>query len=110
LEELGDVLEGFSLCALGRTAANPVLSTIRYFRAEYTAHIHEHRCPAGVCKPLITYHIDADECTGCMVCARQCPQEAITGEKKAAHTVDQDLCIKCGVCLDTCRFDAVIVE
>jgi NADH:ubiquinone oxidoreductase subunit F (NADH-binding)/(2Fe-2S) ferredoxin/Pyruvate/2-oxoacid:ferredoxin oxidoreductase delta subunit len=110
LEELGDVLEGFSLCALGRTAANPVLSTIRYFRYEYTAHIHEHRCPAGVCKPLITYHIDPDKCTGCMACARQCPQEAISGEKKAAHSIDQDLCIKCGVCLDTCRFDAVIVE
>jgi NADH:ubiquinone oxidoreductase subunit F (NADH-binding) len=110
LQELGDVLEGFSLCALGRTAANPVLSTIRYFRDEYEAHIQEHRCPAGVCKPLITYTIDPELCTGCMVCARQCPQDAISGEKQEVHTIDQGKCIKCGVCLDTCRFDAVLVD
>jgi NADH:ubiquinone oxidoreductase subunit F (NADH-binding)/Pyruvate/2-oxoacid:ferredoxin oxidoreductase delta subunit len=114
LEELGELLEGFSLCALGRTAANPVLSTIRYFRDEYEAHIHDHRCPAGVCKALITYSIDPEKCTGCTACARQCPQEAISplslGEKKEAHTIDQDLCIKCGVCLDTCKFDAVMVQ
>ncbi len=109
LEELGELLKGFSLCALGRTAANPVLSTIRYFRDEYEAHIHDHRCPAGVCKALITYSIDPEKCTGCTACARQCPQKAITGEKKAAHTIDQSLCIKCGVCLDTCKFDAVLV-
>jgi NADH:ubiquinone oxidoreductase subunit F (NADH-binding)/(2Fe-2S) ferredoxin/Pyruvate/2-oxoacid:ferredoxin oxidoreductase delta subunit len=110
LEELGELLEGFSLCALGRTAANPVLSTIRYFRDEYEAHIHDHRCPAGVCKALITYSIDAEMCTGCTACARQCPQEAISGESKQAHTIDQDLCIRCGICLDTCRFGAVVVE
>ena len=110
LEELGELLEGFSLCALGRTAANPVLSTIRYFRDEYEAHIHDHKCPAGVCKALITYSIDPEKCTGCAVCARQCPQEAISGEKKEAHTIDQDLCIQCGVCLDTCKFDAVLVQ
>jgi NADH:ubiquinone oxidoreductase subunit F (NADH-binding)/Pyruvate/2-oxoacid:ferredoxin oxidoreductase delta subunit len=110
LEELGELLEGFSLCALGRTAANPVLSTIRHFRDEYEAHIHDHRCPARVCKSLITYTIDPEKCTGCMVCARQCPQEAISGEKQSAHSIDQSLCIKCGVCLDSCRFDAVIVQ
>jgi NADH:ubiquinone oxidoreductase subunit F (NADH-binding)/(2Fe-2S) ferredoxin/NAD-dependent dihydropyrimidine dehydrogenase PreA subunit len=110
LEELGELLEGFSLCALGRTAANPVLSTIRYFRDEYEAHIHDHRCPAGVCKALITYRIDPERCTGCTACARQCPQEAISGERKETHTIDQDLCIRCGICLDTCRFGAVVVE
>jgi NADH-quinone oxidoreductase subunit F len=110
LEELGELLEGFSLCALGRTAANPVLSTIRYFRDEYEAHIHDRTCPAGVCKALITYSIDPEKCTGCVACARQCPQEAISGERKEPHYIDQDLCIRCGVCLDTCRFDAVVVE
>ncbi|MGD2145910.1 MAG: NADH-quinone oxidoreductase subunit NuoF [Anaerolineae bacterium] len=109
LEELGDLLQGFSLCALGQTAANPVLSTLRYFRDEYEAHIQERRCPAAVCKALITYTIDPEACTGCTSCARQCPQEAITGERKEPHRIDQDLCIRCGVCLDTCRFDAVVV-
>jgi NADH:ubiquinone oxidoreductase subunit F (NADH-binding)/(2Fe-2S) ferredoxin/NAD-dependent dihydropyrimidine dehydrogenase PreA subunit len=110
LEELGELLEGFSLCALGRTAANPVLSTIRYFRDEYEAHIQDRRCPARACKALITYSIDPEKCTGCTACARQCPQEAISGEKKQAHTINQDLCIRCGVCLDTCKFDAVMVQ
>jgi len=110
LEELGELLKGFSLCALGKTAANPVLSTIRYFRDEYESHIQDHVCPAGVCKALITYTIDPEICTGCTACARQCPQEAISGEKKEAHTINQDLCIHCGVCLDTCRFDAVLVK
>jgi NADH-quinone oxidoreductase subunit F len=110
LEELGELLQGFSLCALGQTAANPVLSTIRYFRDEYEAHIDEHRCPAAVCKALITYTIDPEACTGCAACARQCPQEAISGERKEPHKIDQDLCIRCGVCLDTCRFNAVMVE
>jgi NADH-quinone oxidoreductase subunit F len=110
LEELGELLKGFSLCGLGKSAANPVLSTIRYFRSEYEAHIHEQRCPAGVCKALITYTIDVEKCTGCTACARQCPQEAISGEKKKAHVIDQELCIRCGICLDTCKFDAVLVE
>ncbi len=110
LEELGKVLEGFSLCALGRTAANPVLSTIRYFRNEYEAHIHEQKCPAGVCKALITFTIIPENCTGCTACARQCPQDAISGEKKEIHVIDQELCIQCGVCLDTCKFDAVLVQ
>ncbi len=110
LEELGSLLKGFSLCALGTTAANPVLSTIRYFRDEYEAHIHERRCPAHVCKALITYTIDPEACTGCTACARQCPQEAISGDKKEPHVIDQDLCIKCGVCMDTCNFGAVVVQ
>ena len=110
LEELAELLQGFSLCALGRTAANPVLSTIRYFRDEYEAHIRDHRCPAGVCKALITYTIDSEKCTGCTACARQCPQEAISGEKKESHVIDQNLCIRCGVCLDTCKFGAVLVQ
>jgi NADH-quinone oxidoreductase subunit F len=110
LEELADVLAGFSLCALGQTAANPVMSTIRYFRDEYEAHISEHRCPAGVCKALITYSIDAGNCTGCTACAKQCPQQAISGAKKEPHTIDQSLCIRCGICLDTCKFDAVLVQ
>ena len=112
LEEMGELLQGFSLCALGRTAANPVLSTIRYFRDEYEAHIYDHKCPAGVCKALITYSIDPENCTGCAACARQCPQEAISPvsqEKKAVHVIDQDLCIRCGVCMDSCKFGAVTV-
>jgi NAD-dependent dihydropyrimidine dehydrogenase PreA subunit len=87
-----------------------VLSTTRYFREEYEAHIHDRRCPAGVCKALITYSIDPEECTGCAACARQCPQEAISGEKKEPHVIDQYLCIRCGVCLDTCKFGAIQVQ
>ncbi len=110
LEEIGDLLQGFSLCGLGQTAANPVLSTIRYFRDEYQAHIGEHRCPAHVCKALISYTIEPAECTGCTACAQQCPQAAISGEKKEPHLVDQDLCVRCGVCLDVCKFGAIVVQ
>ncbi len=110
LEELGTVISDTSLCALGGTAPNPALSTLRYFRHEYEAHIREGRCPAGVCKPLITFTIDEESCTGCGVCAKQCPQEAITGGKKETHVIDQNLCIKCGICREVCRFDAVLVS
>jgi NAD-dependent dihydropyrimidine dehydrogenase PreA subunit len=110
LEELGETLRGFSLCELGRTAPNPVLSTLRYFRDEYQAHILEHRCPAGVCKPLIEYWIDPDLCTGCTACVRVCPQQCIAGEKKAAHVLNVQHCIKCGACYDTCRFQAIVIR
>jgi len=110
LEDLGSVIKEASLCALGGTAPNPVLSTIRYFRDEYEAHIGEKRCPAGVCKALITFTIDEEKCTGCRVCARECPQGAISGEKKQLHKIDQDECIKCGLCRDSCKFDAITVS
>jgi NADH:ubiquinone oxidoreductase subunit F (NADH-binding)/(2Fe-2S) ferredoxin/Pyruvate/2-oxoacid:ferredoxin oxidoreductase delta subunit len=109
LEELGGVIKEASLCALGGTAANPVLSTIRYFRDEYEAHVRERRCPAGVCKELITFNVDAEKCTGCRVCARECPQGAISGKKKEPHIIDQEKCIKCGLCRDVCKFDAVAI-
>ena len=110
LEELGGLVKEASLCALGTTAPNPVLSTIRYFRDEYDAHIKEKRCPAGVCKALITFTIDEEKCTGCRVCARECPQEAISGEKKKPHRIDQEKCIRCGLCHDSCKFEAIIVS
>jgi Na+-translocating ferredoxin:NAD+ oxidoreductase RNF subunit RnfB len=87
-----------------------VLSTIKYFRPEYEAHIKEHRCPAGVCKALIKFSIDEAICTGCGKCLKNCPQGAITGEKKKPHQIVQDLCIKCGLCRDNCTFGAVMVE
>lgn len=108
LEMLSSVLQSASLCGLGQTVPNPVLSTLRYFRHEYEAHILEKRCPAAVCKALITFSIDPEACTGCMLCARKCPEKAITGEKKEPHTLNQDLCIKCGLCYDNCKFGAVI--
>ena len=107
LEELCLVLRDASLCGLGKTVPNPVLSTLRYFRDEYDAHIRDHRCPAAVCKDLITFTIDPATCNGCMVCARNCPQRSITGEKKKVHAIDQTTCIKCGICFDQCKFDAV---
>ena len=110
LEELGDVIKEASLCGLGGTAPNPVLSTIRYFRDEYKAHVIDKRCPAGVCKALITFTVDAVKCTGCRVCARECPQGAISGEKKEVHLIDQGKCIKCGLCRDLCKFDAILVS
>ncbi len=109
LKELGEIIDETSLCALGGTAPNPVISTIRYFGDEYEAHIEEKHCPAGVCKALINFTINEEKCTGCVLCAKVCPQEAISGEKKEPHRVDQKKCIKCGLCRDNCRFEAVIV-
>ncbi len=107
LEELGEVIKDTALCALGGTASNPVLSTIKYFKDEYKAHIENKRCPAGVCKTLIEYSINSDKCTGCGLCLKQCPQDAITGEKKKTHSINPDKCIKCGACYDVCKFDAI---
>ena len=109
LEELGQTTRDASLCALGGTAPNPVLNTIRYFRDEYEAHIKEKRCPAYVCKDLISYYIDPDKCQACLSCLRKCPSEAIAGGKNRIHVIDQDKCIKCGTCLEVCpsRFRAV---
>ncbi len=107
LEELGVMMQRFSLCGLGTSAPNPVLTTILYFRDEYEKHIRDKKCPAGVCKPLFHYEIDEAECTGCRVCFRKCPQEAVSGEKKKPHTIDQEKCIKCGICYEACKFEAV---
>jgi len=98
-----------SLCGLGQTAPNPVLTTIRYFRDEYEAHIFDRRCPALACEALVAYAIDPDACTGCTLCAKKCPVDAATGEKKQPHTIDQSLCIRCDACRAACKFDAVKV-
>ena len=113
LVELCEVIKDASMCALGQTLPNPVLTTLRYFRDEYEAHIRDGKCPGKVCKPLIRYYIDADVCRGCTVCARNCPQKAISGERKKVHVIDQVKCIKCGVCLEACSafgISAVKVE
>ncbi len=110
MEELAFVMTDASLCGLGRTAPNSVLSTLRYFRDEYIAHVVDKRCPAGVCTSLITYSINEENCTGCGACKRSCPYEAIEGEKRKKHRIIPELCQKCGICLDSCKFDAVEVS
>jgi len=110
LEDLAGILSGGALCALGRTAANPVLSTLHYFRDEYIAHIDEKRCPAGVCRDLIQYSIDPEKCEGCLRCLRACPTGAISGERRKPHTLNQGMCIRCGACYDVCKFGAVIKQ
>ena len=107
LEELCYYVKANSLCGLGQTAPNPVLSTLRYFRHEYEAHIKDKKCPAGVCKNLLTYNIDPDKCKGCTACARKCPVGAISGNVKEPHTIDTSKCIKCGACIATCKFGAI---
>jgi len=102
LEELGQAVKDASMCGLGQTLPNPVLSTLKYFRDEYVAHIRDKNCPAKVCKPLIKYYIDPDKCPGCMLCLKNCPAGAVKGENKHVHVIDQTTCTKCGECLDIC--------
>jgi len=109
LQELSETIEASSLCQLGGTAPNPVLTTLRFFEDEYIKHIKDKICPAGVCTELITYSIN-DNCTGCVICAKNCPTEAVSGEPKELHTINQEDCIKCGICLESCKFNAVEVK
>ncbi len=109
LKLLSNVIKDTSLCGLGQTSPNPVLSSLHYFIKEYEAHINEGRCPAGQCKALLRYEVVDDKCTGCTLCFRNCPVGAITGERRTVHFIDQSLCIKCGVCFDKCKFDAIIM-
>jgi NADP-reducing hydrogenase subunit HndC len=108
MEELCKYIQANAMCALGQTAPNPVLSTLKYFRDEYEAHVVEKRCPAGVCKNLMHYEIQPDKCKGCTLCARRCPANAITGKVKEPHVIDQSKCIKCGACMEGCKFSAIV--
>jgi len=110
LEELCRTIQKGSLCGLGQTAPNPVLSTLRYFRSEYDAHVREHKCPAGVCKPLFHYEIDPEKCNGCGLCARKCRAQAIVGEKKEPHRILPENCVKCGDCYQVCKFEAIAIR
>jgi dissimilatory sulfite reductase (desulfoviridin) alpha/beta subunit len=110
LQEMAETIRDFSLCGLGQTAPNTVLSTLRYFRKEYEAHVIEKRCPAGVCKALIQYTILKEKCTGCGACKALCPSQAIQGEPKKTHIIDLAKCVKCNTCRDVCKFEAVAVK
>jgi NADH-quinone oxidoreductase subunit F len=110
LQELGETISETALCGLGKTAANPVLSTLRYFREEYEAHVNEARCPAGVCRALIEYSIDAEKCNGCGQCRKACPHNAVSGTSKKPHSIDAEVCTRCGICRDVCKFKAVSVN
>ncbi len=108
LEELAEVVQEASLCQLGATAPNPVLTTMRYFKEEYQTHVRDRKCPAGACRELTTYGIDSARCNGCASCAKQCPGDAIKGKPKKPHEILAEKCTKCGICYDVCKFDAVI--
>jgi NADP-reducing hydrogenase subunit HndC len=108
LEQLGKNIKRTALCGLGQTAPNPALSTMRYFRDEYLAHINEAKCPASVCKELLSITILEDKCIGCGLCAKRCPTDAISGEIKKPHVIDQEKCIKCGLCIEGCKFGAIV--
>ncbi|HOK51548.1 MAG TPA: NADH-quinone oxidoreductase subunit NuoF [Bacteroidales bacterium] len=110
LRNLGQVIKDTSLCMLGGSSPNPVLSTLEHFYDEYLAHVRDHRCPAGQCKALVHYYIDPEQCVGCTACARACPVNAIAGERKKPHVIDQLICIKCGTCVEKCKFNAVLVQ
>jgi NADH dehydrogenase (quinone) len=107
LEELADTISNTALCGLGKTAASPVVSTLKYFRDEYIAHVVDHKCPSGQCKALVTLRINPDKCKGCTKCARMCPVGAITGEVRNPHVIDTTKCIKCLACMNGCNFGAV---
>ena len=107
LENLANTIKATALCGLGQTAPNPVLSTLKYFRDEYEAHIYEKRCPAGHCKKLLTYKIDPAKCKGCTLCARNCPAGCISGKVREAHYIDTTKCLKCGACMEKCKFGAI---
>ena len=108
IRDLAEYMQASSLCALGQSAPNPILSTMNHFLDEYEAHINEKRCPAGVCKSLLNYYILTDKCRGCTLCARNCPVQAISGSVKAPHIIDTTKCIKCGQCIAHCKFGAII--
>lgn len=108
MEKLCHYIKDNSLCGLGQTAPNPVLATMHYFRDEYVAHVVDKKCPAGVCKALLSYSIEADKCRGCTACARVCPAGAISGTVKQPHSIDTSKCLKCGACMEKCRFGAIV--
>ena len=110
LHSLAETIRDTSLCGLGQTAPNPVLSTLRWFRDEYESHIYDRTCPAAACTELVTYSIEPDKCRGCTVCAKKCPAGAILGAAKSPHHIVVDKCIGCGCCIDACRFDAVVKQ
>jgi ferredoxin len=110
LEDLAAVMTGASICGLGQSAPNPVLTTLKHFRQEYESHVREKKCPALVCRPLLKFTVDPETCTGCLACVRECPTGAITGEYQEPQEIDQELCVKCGMCHEVCKFEAVRVE